>query len=142
MTTPDAPPLWHFTSARQADLIDRDGGWLLPGDVLLARRGRDPFTEGGRYVWLISEASPTPRLVGFRDTTDHMAVRYRVSEPRVAEWWPARRREHSRAYLATLESHALPTLWWVAAEPVHVERDESWTDPTALLRGLTGRDRL
>ena len=130
MTTPEAPPLWHFTSAANAAHIDQDGGWLLPGNLLLARRGWDPLTEGGRYVWLISEPYPTARLLGFSDATGYMAARYRVAEPRVADWWPARRRVHSRAYLANLESHALPTLWWVAAEPVRVERDWDWQDPS------------
>lgn len=127
--TPEAPPLWHFTSAANAEAIEREG-WLQPGDTMLARRGRDPFTEGGRYVWLISEPYPTARLLGFSDGTRYMAARFRVLEPEVATWWPARRREHSRAYLATLESHALPTLWWVAVGPVRVERDLAYQDPT------------
>lgn len=130
MTTPEAPPLWHFTSAANAAEIDRGGGWLYPGNVLLARRGIDPFTEGGRYVWLISEPYPTARLLGFSDATGYMAARYRVVAPEVADWWPARRREHSRPYLATLESHALPLLWWVVQDaPVAVVRDRDWQDP-------------
>jgi hypothetical protein len=128
--------LWHFTSTARAAEIDRLGGWLLPGLTLLEAMGMDPLTEGGRYVWLISEANPAPRLVGFRDTTDHLAVRYQVVRPEVADWWPRVRHQHDPAYLATLEAFALPSLWWVAREPVRVVRDAAWTDPTALLRGL------
>lgn len=128
--TPEAPPLWHFTSAVNAAAIEREGGWLQPGDVMLARRGWDPLTEGGRYVWLISEPHPTARLLGFSDATGYMAARFRVLQPEVADWWPARRREHSRRYLATLESHALPTLWWVSTGPVAVVRDLDWQDPS------------
>src|SRR4051812_20350208 len=121
--TQGAPPLWHFTSAKAAQAIDRQGGWLLPGRVLLDRVGRtDVLTEGARYVWLISEPNPTPRLVGFSDTTEYMAVRYRVLDPSVAHWWPAKRREHTRAYVDLLESYALPVLWWVSVGPVVVER--------------------
>lgn len=134
--TPDAPALYHFTSAANAAGIDRDGGWVFPGDAMLARRGWDPLTEGGRYVWLISEPYPTARLLGFSDATGYMAARYRVVDPSVASWWPARRREHSRAYLANLESHALPVLWWVATGPVQVVRDLAWHDPSPWRRGV------
>ena len=71
----------------------------------------------------------TARLLGFSDGTGYMAARFAVVDPSVASWWPARRREHSRAYVATLESHALPTLWWVADGPVRVVRDLDWQDP-------------
>lgn len=130
----DAPPLWHFTSEAAARRIDAGGGWLLPAAVLLPRKGWPAaFQEGSRHVWLTDQASPTARLLGFRTSTAHMAARYRVAHPEVATWWPLVRREHSRAYLETLEAHAMPTLWWVADEPVRVVRDRTWSDPLAML---------
>lgn len=133
--THDTPVLYHFTSRKQAARIDRGGGILQPGDVLLARRGYAPMLEGGRYVWLISEPTPEPRLVGFNDHTDHLAVRY-VVRGVTADWWPHRRREHSPAYVATLEAYALPALWWVVEGPVQAVRDSTWQDPTQALRLL------
>jgi len=119
--------LYHFTSEAQAREIDAGGGWLRPAHELLPSFPWPAhFIEGTRYVWLTDEPSPVPRLLGFSDGSEYLAVRYRVVDPSSAIWWPRVRHRHSRAYLDQLEAVALVGLWYVVEGPVLAERDPSW----------------
>jgi hypothetical protein len=116
---PEVPELYHFTSAARAHLIDLTG-WLLPGNDVLLRAGHTLRTEVGVYVWLISEPNPTPRLVGFSDSSEHLTMRYEALNASAVQWWPTVRRQHTPELVELLESYAMPALWWVSRQPVRV----------------------